>query len=203
MGNKVHKPFYLPAVFFGMFLLISGAAGDDYAPNLVYDELLDTYIRQLVGKHSLNLPPEYWIKPMTASVVMKFLHKADSLRQKGDLSKQEALMLDRLKKHASGESKLFSWYHEKQKTQVHLGLSLIGDISPFLSDSEAEFRGRGILRPNLPALSAISAITPRLMFGLRHEVIRCSDRPCISRMRGLRIISMEEPTAVTSDHRIF
>ncbi|MFW5775006.1 MAG: hypothetical protein ACOCW2_01835, partial [Chitinivibrionales bacterium] len=115
---------------------MGGLIRAEYAPNLNHDETLDRFMRQLSSRYELSLPADFWIKPTTVSEVLSFMEKADSLNREGLLSQQEAFMLKRASKQIAGERKLFSWYNSVNQTRTHVGISLIGDITPSYEDSE-------------------------------------------------------------------
>ncbi len=148
--QKVNKIKVLQLALF-VQLWSLGVVGAEYAPNIGIDESFDLYVRRLVSKYDVAFPGDMFVKPYTAAQALQFLENVDSLHSLGRLSAQEAFFLPRIRKQITGENKLFSWYEPSRKAQTHLGISLIGDMTPSIDDSDVSFNGRGIIRPEFTA----------------------------------------------------
>lgn len=129
-------------------VLIVGAVGGEYAPNLRNDPELIRFVHRLSTRYGLETPVSLYTLPMDAGEAAEFFHGADSLDSSGILQPSESSRLARAKSELLSRRKLFGWESPEREIRTDIHLSLLGDVRPRYVDS-AGAGLKGVIRPGL------------------------------------------------------
>lgn len=111
--------------------LLSGVEGiAEYGPNLRWDPEVDRIVYGLAARHGVPLPCSWYLQPMAATDLRRYVALFDSLGQAGALTRRDLWDLTCLRRLSRGDQALLSWAADSATLEAHVHLQLTGQADP-------------------------------------------------------------------------